>query len=132
MQNPFLEESSYNPVRAEDPALDPKTNLDEYAIAAGRESAECKANARLFPPGAARQFFVEKSRIMGARHVALLAAHYIETELLETGDATRNRGNVDLVRPGLLAVRAAVEALEAGTCPATCRELRDALEAFNA
>lgn len=114
MRNPFEEESGYNPVRVSDPILYPKTNMDEYAMAAGRDAADCSANALLFPVGVSRLFFLEKARLMRARQVALLAAYYIEHELLAVDG-----------KPEVVA--RVVEMLESETCPDGCRELRDAL-----
>jgi hypothetical protein len=116
VDNPLEAVSGYNPVHVQDPILDPKTNLDEYAVAAGRDAADSAANAILFPFGSvSRLYFMDRVRLMRARQVALLAAYYIEHELTAEG------GKPDVV------VRV-VEMLEAETCLDGCRELRDALK----
>lgn len=112
-RNPFDADQGYDPVHPHDPITDPKTNIDEWATNARRNAEECASHATLFPrESVSRLYFLSQSRSMHARSIALLAAFYIEQELL------RADGDLALIQK-LLAE------LEAGTTNTDCRELRE-------
>jgi hypothetical protein len=115
MSSPFLEESTYNPEHTTDGTVqDLAFSLDEASIAVGR-SADFSADlARYWLNDSTRESIKENVHRLRIRQIALLAAFYIEHDLLAGGPAAET-------------IKSIVAELEAKTCPAECMELRELL-----